>query len=77
MKFLLEDSRLRVGTQDLICSPDKHPATIHGMTWAELLDLRNFLDAKLAAREREMRATRRQRTALNDDANVSLHIVEG
>jgi hypothetical protein len=74
MKFRLEDSRWRDGAQDLILthSPEHAPVSVNGLTWAQLLDLRNFLDAKLGERERG----RRSRTSMDSD-NVSLRIVEG
>jgi hypothetical protein len=78
MKFRLEDSRWRDGAQDLNFSRGGNTSSAVAMTWNELLNLRNFLDAKLAERERELRATDRARhSALRDDDNVSLHVLEG
>lgn len=78
MKFRLEDSRTRDGAQDLHFSRSGNMSSYVAMSWTELLNLRNFLDAKLAEREREQRAKDRARhSSLRDDDNVSLHIVEG
>lgn len=74
MRFKLRDCDFQPGTKDLLVVRGRDSATVHKMSWGELLDLRNFLDQQLADQERERRAA--TQTALQDDGNVALHIVE-
>lgn len=79
-KYVMEQSPWdETGTlQRLEISDNSRMIADAQLSWDDVLRLRNFLDAKLGDRERAQRAKDRARhSALRDDDNVSLHIVEG
>jgi hypothetical protein len=78
MKYVMNQSPWdETGTlQRLEISDNSRTIVDAQLSWGDVLRLRNFLDAKLGARERDRRASQQRHSSLRDDDNVSLHVVE-